>query len=292
MIQLHRLEGFYWVAKSGGYAAAARAFPYPITQPAVHSQVKKLEADLGLALFERVAKDRMQLTAGGRRLFDFVEPFFEGLPGVLRSIASGDFVGELNIRSAPMFLRQLIPDWIKRLHDERPGIRVHLGEMPHTDLALLRSGEADLLVDYLAEVPDDLASMRVATLRAFLVLPDTHRLAGREHVALSDLQDDTFVGYTQGLAANDLQRKALAIHGIAPRDTVSADTAESILVFVAKGLGFSLVPALAPDGPRAEGVVALPLEDPEVEFPVWAVWRKDTPENPLLDAALEAAPRA
>ena len=59
MLQLHRLEGFYWVARTGGYAKAARAFPYPITQPAVHQQVKKLEGELGLSLFERVSKDKM-----------------------------------------------------------------------------------------------------------------------------------------------------------------------------------------------------------------------------------------
>ena len=39
MIQMHRLEGFYWVATAKGYTAAARAFPYPITQPAVYQQV-------------------------------------------------------------------------------------------------------------------------------------------------------------------------------------------------------------------------------------------------------------
>ena len=56
MIQLHRLEGFYWVARSGGYARAARAFPYPITQPAIHQQGKKLETGLGVALRERVGR--------------------------------------------------------------------------------------------------------------------------------------------------------------------------------------------------------------------------------------------
>lgn len=39
---LQRLEGFYWVARIGGYARAARAFPYPITQPGVHQQVRRL----------------------------------------------------------------------------------------------------------------------------------------------------------------------------------------------------------------------------------------------------------
>ena len=51
MIQIQRLEGFFWVATTGGYARAARAFPYPITQPAVHQQVKKLERELDITLF-------------------------------------------------------------------------------------------------------------------------------------------------------------------------------------------------------------------------------------------------
>jgi hypothetical protein len=38
-------------------------------------------------------------------------------------------------------------------------------------------------------------------------------------------------------------------------------------------------------------VIGLPLEITDVCFDVLAVWRKDTPENPLLDAALETAPR-
>ena len=49
MVDLHRLAGFHLVATEGGYARAARAAPYPITQPALHQQVKKLEADLKAA---------------------------------------------------------------------------------------------------------------------------------------------------------------------------------------------------------------------------------------------------
>jgi DNA-binding transcriptional LysR family regulator len=86
MIQIHRLEGFYWVARTGGYARAARAFPYPITQPAVHQQVKKLEGELGVTLFERVGKSEMALTPAGIRLYEFVRPFYEGMAGVVRSL--------------------------------------------------------------------------------------------------------------------------------------------------------------------------------------------------------------
>jgi DNA-binding transcriptional LysR family regulator len=66
------------------------------------------------------------------------------------------------------------------------------------------------------------------------------------------------------------------------------------------GLGYSLIPSFEARGPRTRGVLALPLTPPAgsgleqspVEYPVHALWRKDTPENPLLDALLEAAPRA
>ena len=94
MIQIHRLEGFFWVAKTGGYAKAARAFPYPITQPAVHQQVKKLESELGLQLFERVGKEVMKLTPAGRHLYGFAAPFFEQLPAVVRSLRASDLGGD------------------------------------------------------------------------------------------------------------------------------------------------------------------------------------------------------
>ena len=86
MIQMNRLEGFYWVARTGGYSKAARAFPYPITQPAVHQQVKKLEAEVGVPLFERVGKDTIQLTPAGEQLYEFVAPFYGGLDALVRSL--------------------------------------------------------------------------------------------------------------------------------------------------------------------------------------------------------------
>ena len=113
-IGIHRLEGFYWVARTGGYARAARAFPYPITQPAVHQQVKKLEEELGVSLFERVAKDRMAPTPAGQRLYDFVRPFFESLPSVVRSVQGGDYGGELRVTSSSLLLRHFVPPWIRR----------------------------------------------------------------------------------------------------------------------------------------------------------------------------------
>jgi len=291
MIQLHRLEGFYWGARTGGYARAARAFPYPITQPAVHQQVKKLEADLEVTLFERVAKDRMALTPAGDRLYGFVRPFFEGLPGLVRSLREGDYGGELTIRTAALLLRQLMPPWVKRLVRKHPQVTVHLGETLGPALEDLRRGEADMVVDHIPDLPSDVASMQVATVRPFIVLPRGHRLASRKRVPLKELERDLFISYSPGLVTRDLQLQALSRHGIAPPQTLSASTSDSILGLVESGLGWSLLPSLDEGGPKGKGVAVAPLTSPKLEFPIVAAWRKDMPENPLLDAALETAPK-
>lgn len=290
-VGLHRLEGFYWVARTGGYARAARAFPYPITQPAVHQQVKKLEGELGVKLFERVGKETMQLTAAGARLHAFVAPFFEGLPAVLRSVRGGDYAGVLRVLAAPMFVRRVLPAWLERLREERPDIEVELREQAPPDLELLRRGDVDLVVDHLPDVPDDLACMRIGLLHPYLALPAGHAARAGD---LSKLAGETFVGYPRGVRPHELQNRALEQLGLEPARRITADSAETILSFVARGLGYSLVPALgelSEAGAVAEGVVGLPLEIADVCFDVLAVWRKDTPENPLLDAALETAPR-
>ena len=146
--------------------------------------------------------------------------------------------------------------------------------------------------DNLPEVPDDIATMPIGTVYRFLVLPASHPLADEEvESPLAKLGDETFISYTKGTLAHDLQRKALALHGLEPTRTISADSVETILQFVDQGLGFSLVPWLTAEGPEGEGFRVWTLSDPEVRFEIVAAWRKDTPENPLLDAALETAPR-
>jgi DNA-binding transcriptional LysR family regulator len=291
MIQIQRLEGFYRVARAEGYARAVRSFPYPITEPGVHQQVKKLEAEIGQRLFERVGKDRVVLTAAGRALFELVAPFMERLPEVVEAIRGGTHGGTLRVHAEGHALRHVLPPWLRRLQLARPDIHVELTEARTSDLHALRAGEADCLVAHLALVPEDVEVREVERVRAFIAVPSHHPLARRPRLRLEDLKGEPFVAYQSDRTLRQLQLEALRLHGIVPKATHSADSAEAILGFVAAGLGFSLIPSSQAHGPRVAGVTAFPLR-PMAEFPIYAAWRKSASPNPLLRAALELAPLA
>src|SRR4051812_7337721 len=233
-MQIARLEGFYWVARTGGYAAAARAFPYPLTQPAVFQQVRKLEDELGVRLFERASKAEVRLTAPGRQLYEHVAPFFEKLPAVERALKAATPARELRLAAEALILQQVLPGWIRRLHRRAPDLALDVRELAAPDPEPVRAGEIDLAVAYFPDaLPAGLASRTVATLSSFLVLPADHDLARRPRASLRELARETFVTYHAGTIHHELQRQALAKSGAAPARIVSASTTEAILGLVA-----------------------------------------------------------
>ncbi len=291
MVQLHRLEGFYWVAKTGGFARAARAFPYPISQPGVYQQVKKLQDELELELFERVARDQMRLTPAGERLYRFCAPFFEGLPAVLRELATEPAHETLRIDAAGLVLRELLPPWLRRLRRDHPGVAVELAEIQQPDFERLRDGRADLLVDHVPKIPRFCAAQVVARSYPFLALPRDHPLARRgAALELAALRDVPLVAYHPSLGQHALQLAAVREHIGEPRRVLSATSAEIILAIVGAGLGYSIVPWLDERGPKAPGVRCLRPPAARVSFEIHAIWRKAQPRRAAVEAALALAP--
>jgi DNA-binding transcriptional LysR family regulator len=291
MIDLHRLAGFHLVASQGGYARAARAADYPITQPALHQQVKKLEAEIGLQLLERVGKDQMRPTAAGAHLLAFVGPFLRDLPTIVRRLRTGEFDGVLSIQAESLLIRQLLPGWLLALRKKRPNCQLQLQEMLAGDVAPLRTGAADAVVAFFTEVPADIASQQVAELHPCLVVPKDRAPTRGRAVRVEDFTDMPFLAYPTGSRPHTLQMQALASVGVAPAQTIGLDTADAILGYVESGLGWSLVPSLDPAGPPGRRLAAYPWGRPRVTFPVLLAWRKDAPENPMLDALIACAPK-
>ncbi len=289
-MNLQRLEGFYWVARMQGYSKAARAFPYPISQPGVYQQVRRLEDDLGVTLFERVGRDKVLLTPAGALLFKSIAPFYESLSAIEAQVRGGKVGGTLRIHAGGMLLRHLMPEWLRRMQAQRPDVTVALTELRETDLSLLRSGETDLMVDWVPEVPPDIEAREITSTEAWVVAPTHGPWAQSKKLSVSAMAKVPFIAYHADRTLKALQLSALRQHDVTPIESFSGDSADTILGFVAAGLGFSLVPFLKRSPPRVAGVIAQRLERPVSTFPVYAMWRKTNVMHPLIEAALQTAP--
>jgi DNA-binding transcriptional LysR family regulator len=286
MILLYQLEGFYRVAIAGGYARAAREFPYPITQPGVHAQVRRLERELGARLFEQVAKDRTVPTRAGRQLLAFCAPFFERLPDVARSIGARAVAGRLRIEAGALEIQEVLPAWMRRLRAAHPDIEIELREIDGPAYTRLFQDQVDLIVDHQPDLPRGVSSMVVATHHGFLVAPADHPLMRRKTVRPSSFAGEPFVTFNANLPQHRLQLMALRALGGEPRRLTHAPSAASILSFVAAGLGYSLIPWPGPTGPSVPGVRAIRLRGNGTTFPVVASWRTTQVPDPVLASAL------
>jgi DNA-binding transcriptional LysR family regulator len=290
MIQLHQLEGFYRVAKAGNYARAAREFPYPITQPGVHAQVRKLEDELGMRVLEQVSKDRMVPTRAGRRLLEFATPFFERLPDILDAVRQGTPLGRLRIEAGPLEIQEVLPAWVRRIRARHPDIEVELRQIDDPSPDRLVHDAVDIIVEHQPDLPPGISSRIVGTHRTFFVLPSSHPIASRKRVRPEDLGAEPFVAFHAGLLQRALQLGALRALGAEPSRITGAPSVASILAFVAAGLGYSLIPWPSARGPRIRGVTVVPLSGPGTRFPIAASWRTRREPDPVLDAALKLAP--
>ncbi len=290
-VQLHRFEGFYWVAKEGGFAAAARAFPYPISQPGVHQQVRKLQDELGVPLFERVGHDRMRLTSHGTVLFDFVAPFFAGLGEAIERAQQAK--GHLRIDCAQLELAYLVPPWVLAIKDADPEIQVQLVEREYPEFERLRAGVADLAVDHFDELPDDIAATEIGAHRAFFIRPRSgkgKRKAPSLPRMLQELATQPFVSFPVGSRERRTQLSPLEAIGLEMQVAATSSTVVGVLALVRAGLGNTVLPWPTAHGPRHEGVEAYPVDAPGTRFPIHAAYLARRAEEPLIVAALQQMP--
>jgi DNA-binding transcriptional LysR family regulator len=244
-VRLHQLEGFHHVARHEGFTRAAAAMPYPITQPALHQQVRKLERALGVELLGRGPGRRMLLTPEGRALEEFVAPFFDQLPGLVRSISKSE-AGTLVVGAEPLYAESLCATALATLKRRMPQLRVRLLDLEIPAIAAgLRAGEIDAGVSNVEAVPEGLAADELGRLGLRLIAPATHALA-RRRAALDarDVAGQRFVLYAPGTQGRAYTDRALALAGIEVGVAAEASGAASLRAFVRAGLAPAFVPAL------------------------------------------------
>ena len=269
-MNIHHLELFYYVARHGGIAGAVRNIPYGIQQPAVSSQIAQLEDHLGLTLFQRRP---FALSPPGKKLFDFIAPFFANLE-TMEAELQGGLVPRLRLGAAVIVLRDYFPQILQNLRQKFSGLKLGLREGSQPELEhLLRKGEIDLAVTLLeTKSGPGIQTLALLELPLVLLVPKE----GKITETLICLPPDELVSrnFQQGLA----KRGVDWIPGI---ETSGFDL---ITTYVAGGFGLGVsvaVPGLSLP-PQIRPILLTDFQ-PVV---VGAFWRGKP--GPLLRACIDA----
>ncbi len=183
-MELRQLAYFVAVADEGGFARAAEALH--VGQPAVSQQLRRLERELGVVLFDRTTR-RVRLTAEGDRLLPEARAVLAAAERTRRLAAELAGAGSLRLGTSPAPGRRL-PALLAALAERAPELRVRLSTVKLADrLASVRSGVLDAALVRDVADPPDLELLALWTEPVVVALPAGHPLAAHETVRLSDL---------------------------------------------------------------------------------------------------------
>jgi len=276
---LHHLELFYHVVKSGGITAATRSMPYGIQQPAVSGQVSLLESELGVRLFQRRP---FKLTPAGEKLFGFVAPFFGKLPEIASEI-TGKASSHLRLAAPAVAGREHLPSVISEMRKRNRDLELTLIEAGQQEVfQLLEREQVDLaIVETDTTTPPGIRKEILISLPLVLLLP-TNVVMPKAGLA-SLARDYPLIRTAAHTPIARLFAKGLGKLGVSWPSRIEVSTIELVDAYVSRGLGIG-VSVRVPGVKFSKGITAIDLDDfPELR--IAGLWRGKL--HPLAAEVLE-----
>jgi DNA-binding transcriptional LysR family regulator len=274
-MELRHLRYFVAVAEVLSFTRAAERLH--LAQPSLTRQIKDLEAEMGVQLFDRVQK-RISLTPEGESfLSDARRLVAECAQSVLavQRLSRGE-AGQLNIGYVANIYHELLPATLGAFRKACPRTALNLFDMtPAEQYHALEGRKIDLgFVPFRSHSNgSDLQSASVGQDNMMAAVAEGNPLAQKPKINLKDLESLFFVGMSKRTypGSNEWLTHACREAGFTPRILQDADREPAVISFVAADLGVALLPEQIRRLPH-EGVIFRPLRRP-LTAESWAVWK-------------------
>ena len=277
-MELRHLRYFVAVAEELHFRRAAERLH--VAQPAVSEQIRKLEAELGVRLFDRSHRG-VALTDAGAAMLDEARRVLVQADVAQRAAreANERAIGRLRIGYLPDALPVEVPRLLRRFSAIAPGIRVTLETGAARQLLEgVRDGRIDIAVTCLPAPVSGLRVVPIVEEGTVAAVPENHPCANDSKILLSGLEHTPLVQFGRAMnpAFYEGVLGACAAAGIAPAlIEISTPAVEQVLLAVAAGAGIALLPASVDGRFATAGVRFRPLAAPAPMCEVALVARQD-----------------
>lgn len=286
-MELRQLHLFRILAQELSFTrAAGRAH---CVQSNVSVQIRGLEAELGVRLFERLGQT-VRLTAHGSHLLPYAERILRLMEEARAATQTGDGpAGSLLIGMPESVLTYRLPPVLQLFRKAYPHVELVFRGVSSTEMIpLLERGDLDLgLV-----IEDGVRSgrLRAETLckePLALVAHADHPLARRAAVRAEDLVSQTFLLTDPGCAYRSKLERALARSNVRPKTAMELTSVEAIKQCAASAMGIACLPRIVVERELSSGKLAmLPWAGPDLTMNTIVAWHKDKWLSPAMQAFL------
>lgn len=270
-MNLKQLEYALAVADTGSFTRAAERCH--VVQSALSHQVARLEAQLGVSLFERTSR-RVRLTSAGEAFVLSARPAVEAARRIADDVAAacGQVRGRLAIGEISSLTALDLVDVLQVFHSRYPHVDVRWltakSEMLMADVTERRL-DVGFVGLWQGEVLKGVQHRLLAREELVAVLPPSHALAGSTQLALGDLAGEVLVDFPEGTGARRQTDEAFQAAGFARKVQFEIGHIGLVEKFVQRGMAVGLVPERV--AREFTGVSRVPLLDAPVRH-LYAVW--------------------
>jgi LysR family cys regulon transcriptional activator len=228
------------------------------SQPGVSKQIKLLEDELGVMIFERSGKRFTGITEPGRAIVDGAERILreaENLKRLGKDYSGGDS-GTLTIAATHTQARYALPPAVKAFVERHPRVQLILHQgTPEQIAAWVEKGEADIGIatEYLNAQPA-LVTLPVCQWQHCVIAPGGHPILEARPLSLAALACWPLITYDFSFTGRSGINRAFQRQGLEPQIVLTALDADVIKTYVTLGLGLGIIADLAFDRERDTGL--------------------------------------
>jgi LysR family hydrogen peroxide-inducible transcriptional activator len=253
-----------------------------ISQPTLSTQIKKMEDELGIQIFERTNKKVLptelgeQIVASARRILKEQNNIKE-----LAATAQDPLAGNLRFGAFPTLATYLFPQLVPLIKRDLPRIRLILVEEKTEQLLQqLKSGQMDCALLALPIYEDFLESQALFDDEFLLAVADSHPLASKSQVEQDDLNGEHLLLLDEGHCLRGHALQICQTVGADEEQDLRATSLETLRQMVHAGTGITFMPRIAVrDEP---GIHYVPFAAPAPSRTIGLVWRKTSARGELI----------
>ena len=256
-----------------------------VSQPTLSVAVKKLEDELGVALFER-DRHEVHITPAGERVIEQAQQALEAIESVRRvaQAESDQLTGPLRIGAIFTVGPYLFPDLITHLREQAPQMPLLVEENYTAVLGeKLKQGELDVIIISLPFDEPNILTLPLYEEPFVILLPAAHPLTARKTLRSRDLEDETILMLGAGHCFREQVMEACP--ACAPNIT-EGSSLETIRHMVASGMGLTVLPCTAAGADRySQRLIEIRrFPKPVPSRRIALAWRASFPRPRVIDA--------